>query len=78
MKNVLNNIFGISQRSKGKIEDDGTVTIQEILSYDLVANPSFSDANFSDIEEQKRLLDLLKRQELLKNRKEKINKLNNL
>lgn len=71
MKNIFSNIFGISKRSSGTIEDDGTVNIQEILSYDLVASPGCYDAMF-DFSEIK------KRKELLKARKEKLKKLNNL
>lgn len=82
MKNIFNNIFGISQRSNGKLEDDGTVTIEEIISYDLVANPGLSNADLdwaaSATEHMIRNIERLKRQELLKNRKDKINKLNNL
>lgn len=81
MKNIFNNIFGISQRHKGKVDDDGTVTIQEIISYDLVASPSFSNARIdfsSTIALQEQLIRELERQELLETRKEKIKKLNNL
>jgi hypothetical protein len=77
----LNNIFGISKRSKGHIEDDGKVIIDKIESYDIVGEPGFSNARiyFSDtIELLRRLQEELKRKELLDNRKEKIKKLNNL
>lgn len=78
--NLLNNIFGISQRSKGHIEDS-KVIIDKIESFDIVGNPGFSNANidwsdFNDI--HKRIQERLKREELLKNRKEKLEKLNNL
>lgn len=81
MKNIFNNIFGISQRHKGKVDDDGIVTIQEIISYDLVASPSFSNAriDFSDtLALQQQIIKELERQELLEKRKKKLNKLNNL
>jgi hypothetical protein len=77
----LNNIFGISKRSKGHIEDDGKVIIDKIESYDVVGNPGFSNAiiDFSDtIALQKQIIKELERQELLEKRKEKIKKLNNL
>lgn len=81
MKNILNNIFGISKRSKGHIEDDGKVIIDKIESYDIVGEPGFSNAriDFSDtIALQKQIIKELERQELLEKRKEKIKKLNNL
>ena len=72
-KNILNNL-GVSQRSIGKVEDDGTVTITKILSYDLVSNPGFSKCEFlTEIDFSE-----IKRQRLLNDRKEKINKLNNI
>ena len=74
-KNILNNL-GVSQRSIGKVEDDGTVTVTKILSYDVVASPGFSNASFSNINEK--IQKELQRQILLKDRKEKINKLNNI
>jgi hypothetical protein len=67
LKNILNSLFGISQRSKAEINEKGEVTVTEILSYDFVAQPGFSG-----FQEE------AKRQQLLKERKEKINRLNNL
>ena len=79
MSNLLNNLFGISQRSLGKVEDDGTVTVTKILSYDVVASPGFSNASFSNINDlHEKIQKELQRQILLKDRKEKINKLNNI
>lgn len=68
--NLLNNIFGISQRSKGHIED-GKVIIDKIESYDIVAEPAFSNAiiDWSDT------LNTLKR---IQERKDKIKKLKNV
>jgi len=73
LKNLLNKIFGVSQRATGKVESDGTVTITNIISYDIVGDPPFSNAKFdiSDIRE-------MDRQELLKSRREKIKKLDSL
>lgn len=68
MRGILNKIFGISQRCKGEVNKNGEVTITKILSYDLVGEPGFSDAILKDNE----------REELLKKRKEKLDKLNNL
>lgn len=81
MKNILNKIFGISQRSQGHINEDNEVVIDKIESYDVVGNPGFSNAiiDFSDIIAlQKQIIKELERQELLEKRKEKIKKLNNL
>lgn len=81
MKNLLNKIFGISQRAIGNVDDKGNVGITEIISYDIVANPHFSNAriDFSEINElNKQIQTEIKRQELLKTRKEKIQKLNNI
>lgn len=81
MKNVLNKIFGVSQRAIGKVDEEGIVTITNILSYDVVVDPGFSNAriDFSDTFE---LLEKIKRelarQKLLSNRREKIQKLNSL
>jgi len=68
--NLLNNIFGISQRSIGHIED-GKVIIDKIDSYDMVADPAFSNAiiDWSDT------LNTLKR---IQERKDKIKKLKNV
>lgn len=74
MKNLLNKIFGVSQRSIGTVNEEGIVNVTKILSYDIVADPPFSNATFFDCRIQKEL----DRQELLKTRKEKIDKLNNL
>lgn len=74
MKNILNNIFGISKRCKGTVDKNGYVKVDEILSYDIVAAPGFSGATF----DYKKILKELNRQELLKQRREKINRLNNL
>jgi hypothetical protein len=68
----LNNIFGISQRATGKIDENGYVQIDKIISFDIVGNPPFSNALFINERIQKEL----DRQELLKKRKEKLEKLN--
>jgi hypothetical protein len=68
----LNNIFGISQRATGKIDENGKITIRKVFSYDLVAGPGFEGATLELYDS------FLKRHRLLKNRKEKLNKLNNL
>lgn len=81
MKKIFSNIFGVSIRSKGEIDEKGVVDVQELLSYDLVSNPAFSNSiiDFSDTNDLlKKIQDELKRQQLLTDRKEKINKLNNL
>ena len=81
MKNLLNKIFGISQRAIGNVDDKGNVCITEIISYDIVANSPFSNARIdcSEINElNKQIQTEIKRQELLKTRKEKIQKLNNI
>lgn len=79
MKNILNNIFGISKRCKGTVDKNGYVKVDEILSYDIVSDPPFDSASFSDINEiQNKILKELERQQLLKSRREKINRLNNL
>jgi len=72
----LNNIFGISQRATGKVDENGFVQIDKIISFDIVGNPPFSNAILVDI--HSRIQKELERQELLKKRREKINKLNNL
>ena len=78
MRNLLNNIFGISQRGKGTVDEKGKLTITDIISYDLVSNPSFP-IDFSDTS---KLLDKInreiKRQQLLQDRKAKLNKLKNI
>jgi hypothetical protein len=71
----LNNIFGISQRATGKVDENGFVTIQKIHSYDIVGNPPFTNAMLDLHEKIQKELD---RQELLKKRREKLEKLNNL
>ena len=80
MKNLWNK-FGVSKRSEGHIDENGNVVIDKILSYDVVDNPGFSNAriDWSDINDLlKRIQEMLKREELLKSRKEKLEKLNNL
>jgi hypothetical protein len=78
LKNLFNKIFGISQRCTGKVDEDGLVTDLEIFSYDIVSDPGFP-IDFSDtFELTERIRRELERQELLKNRKEKLNKLNNI
>lgn len=74
MTNIFNRI-GISQRCRGQIKDD-IVENLEILSYDLVSQPGidFSSTNELLIKIQEEL----KRRQLLKDRKEKLKKLNNL
>lgn len=65
--------IGISRRARGEVVDD-KVTITEILSYD-IADPSFLNAKIEEIDRHMRELE---RQELLRQRREKINRLNNL
>ena len=78
MKNLFNKIFGISQRSTGTIDDDGLVTDMEIFSYNIVSDPGFP-IDFSDtLELTERIKRELARQELLKNRKEKLDRLNEI
>lgn len=77
-KNLLNKI-GISQRCEGKVDEDGTVTVTKILSYDIVSSPGFSNASFSNINDlHDKIQREIQRKILLKERKEKINKLNNI
>jgi len=71
---TLNNI-GISQRCTGIVDENGYVTVTKIDSYDLVGSPGFTGATLQDFDEYYR--ELL-RQELLKSRREKINRLNNI
>lgn len=71
----LNKIFNVSQRCTGTIDKNGYVTIQKIHSYDLVGAPGFSGATMQDLS---KLLREEERQQLLKSRREKIEKLNNL
>jgi hypothetical protein len=75
LKNIVNNILGISERAKGEVDLNGNVTIKEIISYDFVSNLGFSSASFYILEELQRLRN---RQKLLDSRKKKINRLNNL
>lgn len=74
MKNIFNSI-GISQRCRGQIKDD-TVENLDIISYDLVSNPGIDFSSINELHRQ--ALEELKRQQLLKDRKEKLKKLNNL
>jgi len=79
LKNLFNKIFGISQRCAGSVEVDGRVTVTEIISYDIVSDPPFSNAKFSEINELHwRIQKELARQELLKTRKEKLDRLNEI
>ena len=79
MKNIFNKIFNISQQSKGIIDDDDRVIIDELISYDLVINPGFENSKFDIIDAQsKSIYEFYKRKQLLEKRKEKIKKLNNL
>jgi len=72
--NLINKVFSVSQRCTGTV-DNGFVKIQKIYSYDLVGAPGFSGATMQDLD---RMLREEERQELLKSRREKIDKLNNL
>lgn len=77
---LLNNIISLSQRSTGHIEN-GEVIIDKIESFDIVGNPGFSNAiiDWSDTKDiLNRIQERLKREELLKTRKEKLKKLNKL
>ena len=80
MKNLFNNIFGISKRCEGKVESDGNVTITKIISYDVVADPGFDYADMSQRwkYEEEKVRREMERQALLKSRREKIEKLNSL
>ena len=77
MKNISNNI-GISRRCTGTVEDDGRVTNLELISYDLVAEQGVDYADMSQRwkYEAEKVRRELEHQELLKSRKEKIQKLN--
>lgn len=66
--------LNISQRSKGEI-NNGIVKVTEILSYDLVVDPSFQDATLEYFDQ---FIKEQQRKELLKQRRKKINKLNSL
>ena len=78
MKNLLNKIFRVSQRGTGKVEE-GRVTNYELVSYDIMPEPGFPNATFSEINDiHKQIQRELVRQELLKTRMEKIDKLNNI
>jgi len=73
MKSILNNIFGVSKRGKGKVVD-GKVTEYELITYDYVGKP----IDFDSINEtHKQLMILLKKQQLREDRINKLNKLNN-
>ena len=79
MKNLFNKIFGISQRCAGKVDEDGKITDIEILSYDLVLEPGSGFAIIHDeLELTERIKRELARQELLKTRKEKLDRLNEI
>jgi hypothetical protein len=79
LKNFFNKIFGISQRSTGTIDEDGRVIDIDIFSYNMVSDPGFSNATFSEINELHwRIQKELARQELLKTRKEKLDRLNEI
>lgn len=71
---ALNN-FGISQRCTGTVDKNGYVTVTKIHSYDLVASPGFTGATLEDFD---KYFKELARQELLKSRREKIERLNNI
>ena len=62
--------FGIAQRATGEVKN-GIVTITKILSYDLVASPSFSGATFENYRE-------ILRKQKLEERKKKLDILNKL
>lgn len=80
MKTLLNKIFGVSQRCTGEVDENGKVTVTKIISYDLVADPGFDYADMSQRwkYEEEKVRREMERQELLKTRREKIDKLNNL
>ena len=78
MNNLLNKIFGISQRSTGKVDEKGEVTVTEIISYDIVSESAFEHANFGEWVDIEKIRKEMERQELLKNRLEKIQKLDSL
>lgn len=71
----LNKIFNVSQRGTGTVDENGFVTVQKIYYYDLVAAPGFTGSTLSNLD---KMLREEARQELLKSRREKIEKLNNL
>jgi len=45
-------MIGISRRSTGDVSYDGSVTIKNILSYDIVSSPAFRKANFDFITDE--------------------------
>ena len=74
MKNILNKI-GISRRSEGVVVN-GVVKEIEIISYDLVSDTGLP-IDFSDTSELLlRIQKEVKRQDLIEDRKKKINNIN--
>ena len=69
------NSIGVASRGIGKVVN-GKVTLQKVLSFDIVAAPGFSGATIQIIDE--RILEEFKRIERNKNRKEKLNHLNKI
>lgn len=72
---MASNKIGISQRFTGTVDKNGYVTIAKIHSYDMVGTPGFTGATLQDFDDYYREL---ARQELLRSRREKIEKLNHL
>jgi len=66
---IFSKNIGITSRCEGKIEDDSTVTIMKILCYDIVSSPGFDTEEFKNE---------IYRQKLMKERKEKLDRLNRL
>ena len=78
MKNILKRI-GISVRSEGIIEEYGTAKELKILSYDIIGEPGFNYANFSNTNEYLNRIKIeFDRQKLNQDRKEKLDKLKKL
>lgn len=75
----MKNIFNISRRATGTV-DNGTVTITKLHSFDFVGNPGFSGANMFDSTNDLllKIQKELQRQELLENRRKKIEHLNKI
>jgi putative intracellular protease/amidase len=73
--NLINKVFNVSQRCAGTVDENGFVIIQKINSYDLVGVPGFTGATMQDLS---KLIKEEERQKLLKSRREKIDKLNNI
>lgn len=70
---MLLNKISLSQRCSGTVDENGYVTITKIHSYDIVGQPGFTGAYLGD--DLDKMLKEQERQELLKARREKIERL---